>query len=46
MPGLFKGVMAQDLLTTKFESSAIMNDNGFYSVNYINLDVDFIKLKD
>jgi len=44
--GLFQGVMAQELLGTKFENAAIMNANGYYSVDYTKIDVISKKIKD
>lgn len=37
----YKGVMAQDLLEMGFADSVVMGDDGFYSVKYDNIDVDF-----
>jgi len=39
--GTYQGVIAQELLNTDFESALIMGDDGFYSVNYDKLDVEF-----
>ena len=39
--GLYEGVMAQELLGTKFNDSVVTTDNGMYAVNYDNLDVQF-----
>lgn len=39
--GLYEGVMAQELLGTKFNDSVVMNDNGIYAVDYSKLDVEF-----
>jgi hypothetical protein len=39
----YKGVIAQELLGTKFESSLSIK-NGFYWVDYSNLDVEFEKI--
>jgi hypothetical protein len=41
---IFRGVIAQELLGTKFENSLSIKD-GFYWVNYKNLDVKFEKIK-
>lgn len=41
---LYEGVMAQDLLNTKFKDSVSIDDNGFYKVNYNKLDVKFKKI--
>ncbi len=35
------GVMAQELLGTEWESAAILGENGYYSVDYSQIDVDF-----
>jgi hypothetical protein len=40
----YKGVMAQDLLEMGFDDSVVMGDDGFYSVKYDNIDVDFNSL--
>lgn len=37
----YKGVMAQDLLEMGFDDSVVMGDDGFYSVKYDDIDVDF-----
>ena len=37
----YVGVMAQELLGTKFNDAAILGDNGYYSVDYSMLDVEF-----
>ena len=37
----YKGVMAQDLLEMGFDDSVTMGDDGFYSVKYDDIDVDF-----
>ena len=37
----YKGVMAQDLIKMGFDDSVVMGDDGFYSVKYDNIDVDF-----
>lgn len=42
--GLYEGVMAQELLGTKYNDSVITMDNGMYAVNYSNLDVQFKKI--
>ena len=36
--------MAQDLLEMGFDDSVVMGDDGFYSVKYDNIDVDFNSL--
>ena len=38
---VYKGVMAQDLLEMNLNDSVTMGDDGFYSVKYDNIDVDF-----
>lgn len=40
---LFRGVIAQELIGTKFET-ALSTKNGFYWVDYKNLDVEFEKI--
>lgn len=42
--GLYEGVMAQELLGTKYSDSVVTMDNGMYAVNYTNLDVQFKKI--
>ena len=37
----YKGVMAQDLIKMGFDDSVVMGDDGFYSVKYDDIDVDF-----
>ena len=37
----YKGTMAQDLIKMGFDDSVVMGDDGFYSVKYDNIDVDF-----
>ena len=44
MPGLYEGVIAQELLGTKFENAVIMDKNGYYLVDYSKIDVKFKKL--
>ena len=39
--GVYQGVMAQELLGTKFNDSVIMEDDGMYAVKYSNIDVQF-----
>jgi hypothetical protein len=41
---IYQGIMAQELIGTKFENAVILNDNGFYSVNYSIIDVEFKKI--
>ena len=33
--------MAQDLIKMGYDDSVVMGDDGFYSVNYNDIDVDF-----
>lgn len=42
--GIYQGVMAQELLGTKFNDSVVLTNNGTYAVNYSNLDVQFKKI--
>ena len=37
----YKGTMAQDLIKMGFDDSVVMGDDGFYSVKYDDIDVDF-----
>jgi predicted nucleic acid-binding Zn-ribbon protein len=37
----YQGVIAQELLNTDFESALIISEDGYYSVNYEKLDVEF-----
>ena len=37
----YKGTMAQDLIKMGYDDSVVMGDDGFYSVKYDNIDVDF-----
>tara|TARA_Y100000034_G_scaffold3396_1_gene4105 strand:+ start:207 stop:674 length:468 start_codon:yes stop_codon:yes gene_type:complete len=37
----YKGTMAQDLIKMGFDDSVVMGDDGFYSVKYENIDVDY-----
>jgi hypothetical protein len=41
---IYQGVIAQELLNTKFEDALIVDKNGFYSVDYSKLDVHFKKI--
>ena len=41
---IYEGVIAQELINTEFEDSLILDKNGYYSVDYSKLDVDFKKL--
>ena len=40
----YQGVMAQDLLTTDYANSVITGSDGFYRVDYRDLDVTFKKV--
>ena len=37
---LYRGVIAQELLDTKYEDAVSVATDGYYSVNYTKLDVD------
>jgi hypothetical protein len=41
---IYQGVIAQELIGTQFEGALIMDKNGFYSVDYSKLDVEFKKI--
>ena len=41
---LFEGVIAQELIGTKYESALSLNDDGKYLVDYSKIDVEFKKL--
>ena len=43
LKGKWKGVMAQDLLNTKY-ADAVTLYNGYYRVNYSKLPVDCIQI--
>ena len=43
LEGTYQGVMAQELIGTKFESALILNEE-YYAVDYSKLDVEFIKI--
>jgi hypothetical protein len=43
MEGTYQGVMAQELIGTKYES-ALVFDGEYYKVDYSKLDVEFIKI--
>ena len=40
----YQGVMAQDLLTTDYAKSVSTRSDGFYQVDYSQLDVTFKKV--
>jgi hypothetical protein len=42
---VYQGVMAQELLGTEFENAVIIDKNGYYSVDYSLIDVEFKKTK-
>jgi hypothetical protein len=41
---IYQGVIAQELLNTPFEHALVIDKNGFYSVDYSKLDVQFKKI--
>ena len=41
---IYQGVIAQELLNTPFEDALVVDKNGFYSVDYSKLDVQFKKI--
>ena len=41
---IYQGVIAQELLNTQFEEALIIDKNGFYSVDYSKIDVQFKKI--
>jgi hypothetical protein len=42
--GLYQGVIAQELIGTKFEDALSKNSEGLYEVDYSKIDVEFKKL--
>lgn len=42
--GLYQGVIAQELIGTKYEDSLSLNFDGLYEVDYNKIDVEFKKL--
>lgn len=42
--GLYEGVMAQELIGTKYNDAILTMDNGMYAVDYSKLDVQFKRL--
>ena len=42
---IYKGIMAQDLIGTKYEDALHLDTNGYYKVNYNKLPIKLIKLK-
>jgi len=43
--GLYEGVIAQELIGTKFENALSKDRNGLYTVDYNKIDVEFKKIK-
>jgi len=43
--GLYKGVIAQELIGTKFETALSKNEDNLYVVDYNKIDVEFKKIK-
>jgi hypothetical protein len=43
--GTYKGVLAQDLIDTKFESNVTIESDGYYAVDYDGLGIKLEKLK-
>lgn len=42
---VYQGVIAQELINTPYEESLLVDKNGFYSVDYSKIDVEFKRLK-
>lgn len=42
---IYQGVIAQELLGTKFENATLIDKNGIYSVDYSKIDVEFKKVE-
>jgi hypothetical protein len=42
--GLYEGVIAQELLGTKFESAVVLGEDGMYAVDYSKIDVELKKI--
>jgi hypothetical protein len=42
--GLYQGVIAQELVGTKYENALTINNDGKYLVNYDQIDVQFKKI--
>lgn len=42
---IYQGVMAQELIGTPYEEALVIDKNGFYSVDYSKIDVEFRRLK-
>lgn len=42
---VYQGVLAQELIGTEYESSLLLDKNGFYSVDYTQIDVQFKKVE-
>lgn len=41
----YQGVLADELLGTQFESAVSIDESGYYTVNYNNIDVDFKEIE-
>jgi hypothetical protein len=44
LEGKWRGVIAQDLINTKFEEALTLEDDGYFIVNYDKISVELIKL--
>jgi hypothetical protein len=44
LEGKWRGVIAQDLIGTKFEDALNLEEDGYFSVNYETISVELIKL--
>ena len=42
---IYQGVVAQELINTSYEGALLVDKNGFYSVDYSKIDVEFKRLK-
>lgn len=42
---IYQGVIAQELINTSYEEALLVDKNGFYSVDYSKIDVEFKRLK-
>jgi len=42
---IYQGVIAQELLNTPYQDALLVDKNGFYSVDYSKIDVEFKRLK-
>lgn len=45
IPTQYQGVMAQDLIGTRWENALISGSDGYYAVDYSKIDVEFKKIK-